>query len=199
MYTDWEPATFRFTGQLDSLSHTSQGFLWSFDVFFHLGHISLSRHTYFVVRVGALAVGQGAATHFAVLWRCRWGRGPRGNNAAWLALSRLWRDWQFLLPPQPPQVFTASGSGFISLCWNPGLQSLSPSTVVPPSSSACKCGTALSASRPGPVSSPPWLPVSFYWSGWIFLNSLVVRLSYSLIFWQFRLFFVFKSVVSLFW
>ena len=51
-------------------------------------------------------------------------------------------------------------------------------------------------------SSPPWIPISktppdpdecFYF------NSLVVRLPYSLIFWQFWLVFVFKFVVVLLW
>ena len=49
-------------------------------------------------------------------------------------------------------------------------------------------------------SSPPRLPISALPTGMdecFFFNSLVVRLSYSLIFWQFSLFFVFKFVFVL--
>ena len=49
-------------------------FIWAF--FF------LSRHTWNVVRGGALVIHQGGSTHVAALWCCMWGRGPRGNNAA---------------------------------------------------------------------------------------------------------------------
>ena len=50
------------------------------------------------------------------------------------------------------------------------------------------------------ASSPPWLPVSAPPTSldeYFFFNSTVVELLYSLIFWQFWLFFVFKSVVVL--
>ena len=66
------------------------------------------------------------------------------------------------------------------------------SPVVPPSLSACECGTAYRASLPGVLSA--WLPVSTPPAGLdecFFFNSLVVGLLYSLIFWQFW-FFVFK-------
>ena len=34
----------------------------------------------------------------------------------------LLRNWQFLLPPQPPLVFTSRSYGDLSFwCWNPGL------------------------------------------------------------------------------
>ena len=49
-------------------------------------------------------------------------------------------------------------------------------------------------------STAPWLPVSAPPTGLdkcFFFNSLVVRLPYSVIFWQFWLFFVFKFVVAL--
>ena len=39
---------------LNPLSHTSQG--WSFDLFFYLGHISLSWHMCYVVLGGALSI-----------------------------------------------------------------------------------------------------------------------------------------------
>ena len=51
-------------------------------------------------------------------------------------------------------------------------------------------------------SSPPWLPVSAPPTGLdecFFFISLVVRLSYSSIFCQFWLFFVFKLLLSFFW
>ena len=61
---------------------------------------------------------------------------------------------------------------------------------------------------PGPpaprfcMSSPPWLPISAPPTSLdecLFFNSLVVRLPYSLISWQFWLFFIFKFVVFLLW
>ena len=53
---------------------------------------------------------------------------------------------------------------FISLCWNPGLGSLSHSPVVPPSLSTCKCGTTWSTSDHLASPSPPAasLPLLFY-------------------------------------
>ena len=88
--------------------------------------------------------------------------------------------------------------------WNPGLLSLSHSPVVPPGLSACKCGSAWSASHctaspchPGCLSLP-FLPVWMNVSSltlWLsdFFNSLVV----SSVFWKFWLFLVFKFVVVL--
>ena len=73
----------------------------------------------------------------------------------------------------------------------------------------CKCGTALSDSpcltfQPPIIQQPPshktcptWLPISASLDECSFFNSLVVGLPYSLIFWQFWLIFVFKSVVVL--
>ena len=40
----------------------------------------------YVIRGGALGIHQGRVTHAAVCY-CMWGRGPRGNNAACLALT----------------------------------------------------------------------------------------------------------------
>ena len=94
--------------------------------------------------------------------------------------------------------------GFLFPCWNPWLLGLSPSQVVLPSLSACKCGTTshcLTTCPFHPVCwSPPLLsipPISL--DECFFFNSLVVRLPYSSIFCQFWLFFVFKFVVVLFW
>ena len=58
-------------------------------MFFYLGHISLSQCACYVVRGGALGICQSEATHVAALWHCMWGRGPRGNSAASLALSQI--------------------------------------------------------------------------------------------------------------
>ena len=93
--------------------------------------------------------------------------------------------------------------GFISLHWNPGLCDLSSSLVVPPSLSACKCATTPSTSCPLthrgplaatllPISAPPTSLDECF-----FFNSLVVRLPYSSIFWQFWLFCVSKFLVLL--
>ena len=59
----------------------SSFFFWSFDFFFHLGHISLPWCTCYIVRGRALGIHQGGATQVAVLWLCMWRRDPRGNNA----------------------------------------------------------------------------------------------------------------------
>ena len=103
---------------------------------------------------------------------CVCGRGQRGNSAAYLALALLSSDWQFLLLPQPRQVFTARGSeALLCLLWNPGLCGLSHSPVVPPSLSVLECGTSQSISRhlarmscspscPTPPVLPVWMSVS---------------------------------------
>ena len=135
---------------------------WSFDLFFDLGHNFLSQHTCYILRGGALGIYQGGATHLAVLWHCKWQRGPRGNNVSCSALSllsvtsstthiskvggfvyvlgpcgslqqTLLCDWEFLPQPQPPQVFFSQRFwGFISLHWNPGLCGLSCAPVFLP-------------------------------------------------------------------
>ena len=75
--------------------------------------------------------------------------------------------------------------------------------VDPPILSACKCGISQSTSHQPPcyhASSPPWLPIPTPPTGLdecFFFNSLVARLQYSSIFWQFWLFYVFKLVVIL--
>ena len=99
---------------------------------------------------------------------------------------------------------------FISPCWNTVLHSLFHFPVVSPGLSICKFGTAQCANchlaclvlQPLPccASFPPWLPISAPPTGLdecFFFNSLVVGLPYSLIFWQFWLFFVFKFVFLL--
>ena len=93
--------------------------------------------------------------------------------------------------------------GFSFPCWNPGLCGLSHSLVVPPGLSTHKCGTTLSLQLlPCFLSSLPQLPVFTPPTGLnecFFFNSLVIRLPYSSIFWQFWLFLIFKFLLSLFW
>ena len=112
----------------------------------------------------------------------------------------LW-SWEFSLSGSTPtDVFSQRFWGFISLHWNPGLRGLSHSSVVPPGLSARECGTGWSASRrlamhplcPGCLSLPLLTSLNE-----CFFNSFVVGLPYSLIFWQFWLFFVFKFLVIL--
>ena len=77
----------------------------------------------------------------------------------------------------PTDFYSQRFWGFISLCWNPGLRSLSRFPVFPPGSSACQCRTACSASHHFAASplcpsclSPPLLPV------WVNVSSLTPRL-----------------------
>ena len=108
----------------------------------------------------------------------------------------------------PTGFFSQRFWGFFSPHWNPGLQGLSCSPVVPLGLSACKYGTSHSASHhlahPGSPAAAllevlsAQLPLSAPATGLdecFFFNSLVVRLLYNLISWQFWLFFVFKFVV----
>ena len=97
--------------------------------------------------------------------------------------------------------------GFISPHWNPGLCGLSRSPVIPPGYVHTNAGSPSHRLTclvfqwlPCPASSPPRLPVSTAPTGLdecFFFNSLIVRFPYSLIFWQFWLFFIFKFVVFL--
>ena len=110
----------------------------------------------------------------------------------------------------PHRCFQSEVLGFISLNWNPGLLGLYRSPVVPPGLSAHKCGTdqsairCLAGSTSRRLATSPLLLVAClcfsYWSRWMFLlNSLVVRLSYSWIFCEPSLLFVFKLLFSFFW
>ena len=103
------------------------------------------------------------------------------------------------LKPQNPQVYSVRGFEAFLPWLEPWVACLSCSPIVPPSLSACKCGTTLSTSCH--LASSPFCPaahlLSSYRSGCFFFNSLVVRLPYSSIFCQFWLFFVFKFVVIL--
>ena len=105
----------------------------------------------------------------------------------------------------PTGVFNQRFEALFPLCWNSGLGSLSPGPPAAASPPIC------SFARPAPQSAtslgPPAaallcvlsarLPVSAPPTGLVecfFFNSLVVGLPYSLIFWQFWLFFVLKFV-----
>ena len=118
-------------------------------------------------------------------------------------------DLDFFLLLQPPQVFSVRGFEALFLCigtlryvvWlAPQLSLLvyphanvgPPATALPaPSSSHCLAVCPFHPSCPSP---PP--PTSL--DECFFFNSLVVRLPYSSIFWQFWLIFVFEFVVVLF-
>ena len=135
--------------------------------------------------------------------------GPCGS----LQWPVLW-GWESLLllpQPHPPRYFQWEVWGFISLSWNPWLLGLSHSPVIPPSLSACKCGTACSTSRFA-HSSPPattllrvvstQLPISAPPTGLdecFFFIYLVVRLPYSLIFVSSGCFSFLNLLLSFFW
>ena len=120
----------------------------------------------------------------------------------------------------PHRCFQSEVWGFISLHWSPGLCSLSGSPVVPPILPTCECGTGCSTSlcvagstscrlacpypqsavlpqvlsAPLQVSTPPTSLDECF-----FLNSLVVRLPYSLIFHQLWLFLFLNCCCPPFW
>ena len=117
------------------------------------------------------------------------------SRTLWVSPTNSAGNWEFLLAPQPPQVFFSQRFwGCSSLHWNPGLHGPSCCPVFPPSLSALKCGTACSKScrlvRPSPPTAalPRILSTlaaclcPSYQSGWLFLKSLVVGLPYSSIF-----------------
>ena len=131
---------------------------------------------------------------------------------SWGSLQRtlLW-GWEFLLPPQtaPPQVFYSqkfwgfSHTGTLGcvVCLAPQLflpvylhvnrdRPVHQPLPCPPRLSASSLLRVLSAQLP--VSTPPTSLDER-----VLFNSLVVRLPYSSIFWQFWLFFVFKFVALL--
>ena len=118
----------------------------------------------------------------------------------------------------PTRVFNQRFEPFSPLHWNPGLCGLSRFPVVPPSLSAGKCGTAYSTSChlsqsasyrltcstsfclvvsplcPAAPSAPPTGLAECF-----FFNSLVVRLPYSSISWQFCYFLFLNLLLSFFW
>ena len=54
-----------------------------------IGPYFLSQCPCYILRGKALGIHQGGATHVSALWCCMWGRGQRGSNLAFLALSWL--------------------------------------------------------------------------------------------------------------
>ena len=112
----------------------------------------------------------------------------------------LW-GWEFLLPPQPPQVFSVRGfealfpcTGTLDCVVCPAPQLFLPVYLYWNVELPCPQAAALPRVLYTrlPVSAPPMgLDECF------FFNSLVVGLPYSLILCQFWLFFVFKFVVFL--
>ena len=119
-----------------------------------------------------------------------------------LQWTLLW-DWEFLLLPQPTQVFSVRVLRFYFPMLEPWVTgsalflSCSSQFILMQMWDRPLC-------QPSPchMSSLPWLPVSAPPTGLdecFFFNSLVVALPYSSIFWQFWLIFVFKFVVVLLW
>ena len=116
-----------------------------------------------------------------------------------LQQTPLW-SLEFILPSQSPQVFTVRFWGFIFPCTG----TLGCVVCVTPQLFQFIClqmwDRPLRQPLPCHESSLPQLPVSAPPTGLdecFFFNSLVVGLPYSLIFWQFWLFFVFKFVALL--
>ena len=131
--------------------------------------------------------------------------GPCGS----LQWTLLW-GWEFFLPLQPLQgfsvrsfeaLFSCAGTLGCMVCLAPQfiLTVYVHANVGRPSPPATTLPTLFLQPLPCWESSPPQLPISTLPTGLCecIFNSLVVRLPYSLIFWQFWLFFVFKFVVVL--
>ena len=130
--------------------------------------------------------------------------GPCGS-VQW---TLLW-GWEFLPLLQPPQIFIVRGfeEFFFFPYWDPGfwvcltLQLFLPvylhATVEPPGPLATASPTLVFQPMPCCESLPQLLlsapPISL--DECFFFNSLVVRLAYSLIFWQLWLFFLFLNLL----
>ena len=121
----------------------------------------------------------------------------------------MW-GWEFLLLPQPPQVFSVRG--FEALFSRTGTLGCEvclvlqlfflvyPHTDVGPPAPPAASLALVHQLLPCCKFSPPPLPISAPPTSLdecFFFNTLVVGLPYSMIFWQFWLFFVFKFVVVL--
>ena len=120
------------------------------------------------------------------------------------------RDQQFLPLPHPPMVFTArSYEALFSWPWNPGLRGLAghagmarspgvPPSLYPPQVNVGPpipqaVSTAALLQPPHHILAAPFTCLDECF----FFKSLVVRLPYSLVFWQFWLYFVLRLVVIL--
>ena len=73
----------------------------SFDLFFHLGHISLSRPTYYTVRDGALGIRQGGVTHPHIHLLCV----GEGSYREWCHLLGSWPAFSYF--PHSLQAYWA--------------------------------------------------------------------------------------------
>ena len=107
--------------------------------------------------------------------------------------------WEFLSPLQPPQVFSVRGfdallssAGTLSFLFCLAAQLFFlvylQASVGPPAPPATALPDLVLQPLPCCKSSPPWLPVSAPPTGLgecFFLNSLVVRLPYTSVFWQY--------------
>ena len=116
-----------------------------------------------------------------------------------LQWTLLW-GWEFLLLPQPPQVFTIRGLEDLSPCAGTLCCTvcLTPQLFSPGTRMQIWDHPVHQQPLPWCVSSPPLLPVPApptSLNECFFFNSLVVGLPYSSIFWQLRLFFAYKFVV----
>ena len=146
-----------------------------FDLFFHLGHISLSLCTPYIIRCGALSIHQGGANHFAAL---SVGEGPEREQCQFLGSCPAFSHFPAIHKQTGPSDFRVGGLGYVlwpcgplqqilgvspttatptgfysqtfwgfsSQCWNPGLCCLPRSPVVPSGLSTDECGTTRSAS-----------------------------------------------------
>ena len=99
-------------------------------------------------------------------------------------------------------LFPCTGTLGCAVCLTPQLflPVYSHTNVGPPARPATTSPALVLQLQPCLVSSPPRLPISTPPTGLdecFFFNSLVVKLPYGSIFWQFWLFFVFKFVVVL--
>ena len=125
--------------------------------------------------------------------------------------QNLLKDWQFVLPPQPPLAFTEvmkfyfPGAGTLGCTVWPGA-GFTHSTVVLPGFNLPHMNVGLPVPLLPPpfwchsASSPPWLPSSSPPANldeYGFFKPLVVWLLYSLMFWQFWVLFVLRLVVIL--
>ena len=106
---------------------------------------------------------------------------------------------RFLQPEVFKALFPCTGTLDCTVCLTPQLflPVYLHANVGPPGPVAAASPALVSHLPPCHVSSPPGLPVSTTLDECFFFSSLVVGLPYSLILWQFWLFFVFKLVVVL--
>ena len=133
------------------------------------------------------------------------------SKTLWVSPWTLLWGWEFLpLSPQPPQVFSVRGFEALFPCSGTlgCVVCLAPQLFLPAYPQVNVGLPSPQDGSPSPLAAAlPWvlstgLPISAPPTGLdqcFFFNSLVVRLPYSLVLWQFWWIFVFKLVVSFFW